>query len=39
MTILTSDSKEQLLYLIERVEELKRVTEKMCLERLGKEII
>ena len=32
-------SKEQLLYLIERVGELKRVTEKMCLERLGKEII
>ena len=32
-------SREQLLYLIERVEKLKRVTEKMCLERLGKEII
>ena len=32
-------SKEQLLYLIERVGELKRVTEKMCLARLAQEII
>ena len=28
-------SKEQVLYLIERVEELKRVTEKICLEKLN----
>ena len=32
-------SKEQLLYLIERVEKLKTVTEKMCLARLAQEII
>ncbi len=32
-------SKEQLLYLIERVGELKAVTEKMCLARLAQEII
>ncbi|MFU7502577.1 MAG: HEPN domain-containing protein [Candidatus Tisiphia sp.] len=30
-------SKEQLLYLINRVEELKIVTEKICLERINKE--
>ena len=29
-------SKEQLLYLIERVEELKKITEKICLEKLNK---
>ncbi|MCZ6914948.1 MAG: HEPN domain-containing protein [Rickettsia endosymbiont of Ixodes persulcatus] len=28
-------SKEQLLYLIERVEKLKMITEKICLERIN----
>jgi HEPN domain-containing protein/predicted nucleotidyltransferase len=32
-------SKEQLLYLIDRVEQLKTVTEKICLERINKEVI
>ncbi|WP_342279189.1 HEPN domain-containing protein [Candidatus Tisiphia endosymbiont of Myopa tessellatipennis] len=32
-------TKEQLLYLIDRVKKLKTVTEKICLERINKEII
>ncbi|MCC8483897.1 MAG: HEPN domain-containing protein, partial [Rickettsia endosymbiont of Labidopullus appendiculatus] len=32
-------TKEQLLYLIDRVEQLKTVTEEICLERINKEII
>ncbi|MCC8372230.1 MAG: HEPN domain-containing protein [Rickettsia endosymbiont of Pseudomimeciton antennatum] len=32
-------TKEQLLYLIDRVEQLKTVTEKICLERINKETI
>ncbi len=32
-------TKEQLLYLIDRVKKLKTVTEKICLERINKEVI
>jgi predicted nucleotidyltransferase/HEPN domain-containing protein len=32
-------SKEQLLYLIERVEKLKMITEKICLERINSDVI
>lgn len=31
--------KEQLLYLIDRVEKLKTVTEKICLEWINKEVV